>query len=306
MKPKLLIVTGPTAVGKSQLVSELAAELDGEIINADSQQVYRQMDIGTAKPSREERNLIRHHVIDVVDPDEAFNVAMFRQLATASAGDIRQRGHRVLLCGGTGLYIKALTRGLFPVPAQDPALRTALNLAAEARGLPGLYQELRRVDPSAASWIHANDRQRIVRALEVYRLTGKPISQWQQDHAFNENPFETLKIGLGRERAELYDRIDRRCDRMIEAGLIDEVEGLLDKGYSLDLKPLQSVGYRQAGLFLQGQMTLQHALSVMKRETRRLAKRQLTWLRGDKEMCWFHPEAERSKIRPIVKAFLDA
>jgi len=306
MKPKLLIVSGPTAVGKSQLVSELAAELDGEIINADSQQVYRHMDIGTAKPSKEQRNLIRHHVIDVVDPDETFNVALFRQLATASAGDIGQRGRRILVCGGTGLYIKALTRGLFPAPAQDPALRAALNLTAETLGLRGLYEQLRRVDPSAASLIHPNDRQRIVRALEVYRLTGKPISQWQQEHAFNERPFETLTIGLWRERAALYDRIEQRCDRMIEAGLIDEVEDLLDKGYSFELKALQSVGYRQAGLFLQGQMTLPQALSVMKRETRRLAKRQLTWFRGDKEMRWFHPEAERGKIRRLAEEFLNA
>ncbi|MGB7947008.1 MAG: tRNA (adenosine(37)-N6)-dimethylallyltransferase MiaA [Candidatus Binatia bacterium] len=306
MKPKLLIVTGPTGAGKSHLVSELAAELDGEIINADSQQVYRHMDIGTAKPSKEQRELIRHHVIDVVDPDEAFNVAMFRQLATESAGYIGQRGRRVLVCGGTGLYIKALTRGLFPVPAQDPALRATLNLAAEAHGLRGLYDQLQEVDPSAASWIHPNDRQRIVRALEVYQLTGKPISAWQEDHAFNDKPFETLKIGLWRDRAALYHRIDQRSDRMIEAGLIDEVKALADKGYSFELKPLQSVGYRQAGCFLQGQMTLPQALSVMKRETRRLAKRQLTWFRGDKEVRWFHPEAERDKIKRLAEEFLNS
>jgi tRNA dimethylallyltransferase len=283
MKPKLVIVLGPTAVGKSDVVLELAAELGGEIINADSQQVYRQMDIGTAKPSREQRNSIRHHVIDVVNPDQQFNVAMFRQLATASVNDIRTRRRQTLVCGGTGLYIKALTHGLFVGPAQDPAMRTALDAKAQEQGLSVLYEQLQRVDPSAGSWIHPNDRQRIIRALEIYQLTGKPLSAWQQDHGFSESPFETLKIGLCRERPVLYDRIDQRCDRMIETGLIDEVKGLLDNGYSFALKPLQSVGYKHVGCFLDGRMALQEAVSLMKRDTRRLAKRQLSWFRSDPE-----------------------
>jgi tRNA dimethylallyltransferase len=306
MKPKLVIVLGPTAVGKSDVVLELAAELAGEIINADSQQVYRQMDIGTAKPSKTQRKLVRHHVIDVVDPDEEFNVAMFRRLATASVNDIDKRGRQVLVCGGTGLYIKALTRGLFIGPAQDPAIRTALNAAAQEQGLGGLYEQLQGFDPAATSWIHPHDRQRIIRALEVYHLTGRPMSAWQRDHAFSERPFETLKIGLCRERDALYDRIDQRCDRMIETGLIDEVKGLLDNGYSFALKPLQSVGYKHVGCFLDGRMALQEAVSVMKRDTRRLAKRQLSWFRSDPEVRWFHPEAERAKIKMLAKEFLNS
>ena len=305
MKPKLVIVLGPTAVGKSDVVLELASELNAEIINADAQQVYRQMDIGTAKPSPAEREKVPHHLIDIVDPDGEFNVAMFRQLATASANDIRRRDKPAIVCGGTGLYIKALTKGLFVGPAQDKGVRKTLTLEAYGHGLGSLYGRLEQVDPSATSWIHPHDRQRIIRALEVYELTGKPMSEWQKEHSFNEAPFDTLKIGLCRERTELYSLIDQRCDRMIEEGLVDEVNGLSEKGYSLDMKPLQSVGYKHAGWVLRGQMTLAEAVLLMKRDTRRLAKRQLTWFRSDKEIRWFHPQAERERIKVLVREFLN-
>ena len=304
MKPKLVVVLGPTAVGKSEVALELAAHMNGEIINADSQQVYRQMDIGTAKPSTKLRQKIPHHVIDVLDPDEEFNVARYRELATASIHDIQKRGKQAIVCGGTGLYIKALTRGLFLGPAQNAGIRAELTLKAQRDGLSTLYERLEQIDPSATSWIHPNDRQRIIRALEVYESTGKPMSEWQKGHAFSETPFTTLKIGLDRQRAELYDLINRRCDQMIEAGLIDEVKGLLARGYGLDLKPLRSVGYSQMGLFLMGQVSLEQAVFLMKRDTRRLAKRQLTWFRSDKEIRWFHPETERSKINLVVQQFL--
>jgi tRNA dimethylallyltransferase len=305
MKPKLVVVLGPTAVGKSDVALELALHMNGEIINADSQQVYRQMDIGTAKPSTKLRQKIPHHVIDVVDPDEEFNVARYRELATASIHDIRRRGKQAIVCGGTGLYIKALTRGLFLGPAQDAGIRAALTLKAHGHGLRSLYERLEQIDPSATSWIHPNDRQRIIRALEVYELTGKPMSEWQKGHAFGETPFNTLKIGLDRQRAELYDLINQRCDQMIEAGLVDEVRGLFAQGYSLDLKPVCSVGYRHMGLFLMGKMSLEQAVFLMKRDTRRLAKRQLTWFRSDREIRWFQPGAERAKIRHVVQEFLN-
>jgi len=305
MKPKLVVVLGPTAVGKSDVALELALHMNGEIINADSQQVYRQMDIGTAKPSTKLRQKIPHHVIDVVDPDEEFNVARYRELATASIYDIRKRGKQAIVCGGTGLYIKALTRGLFLGPAQDAGIRAALTLKAHGHGLRSLYERLEQVDPSATSWIHPHDLQRIIRALEVYELTGKPMSEWQKEHGFNEAPFDTLKIGLCRERTELYGLIDQRCDRMIEEGLVDEVKGLSEKGYSLDMKPLQSVGYKHAGWVLRGQMTLAEAVLLMKRDTRRLAKRQLTWFRSDKEIRWFHPQAQRERIKVVVREFLN-
>ena len=304
MKPKLVIVLGPTAVGKSEVALELAAHLNGEIINADSQQVYRHLDIGTAKPSNEVRQTIAHHLIDVVDPDEEFNVARFCDLATAIIEDIQKRGKQAVVCGGTGLYIKALTRGLFLGPARDPRIRAKLTLKTQRHGLSSLYEQLKQVDPSAIAWIHPNDRQRIIRALEVYASTGKPMSEWQKGHGFRETSFHTLKIGLDRQRAELYDLINRRCDQMIEAGLIDEVRELLERGYSLDLRPLRSVGYRHLGLFLTGQLSREQAVFLMKRDTRRLAKRQLTWFRGDQEVRWFHPALDRKKITAAAKAFL--
>jgi tRNA dimethylallyltransferase len=304
MKPKLVIVFGPTAAGKSELVLELAPRLNAEVINADSQQVYRQMDIGTAKPSKAERAKVPHHVIDVVDPDEEFNVARYRELATAAAYDIRSRGKQAIVSGGTGLYIKALTRGLFVGPAQDAEIRRALHVEAEKNGLRSLYQRLERVDSSATSWIHPNDRQRIIRALEVYQLTGKPISEWQKEHAFRESAFSTLKIGLDRQRAELYDRINQRCDQMIEAGLVHEVKGLFEKGYSRDVNSLRSVGYRHMGLFLVGRISFEEAVHLMKRDTRRLAKRQLTWFRRDEEIRWFHPERQTQDIHRAVERFI--
>jgi len=304
VRPKLVIILGPTGVGKSAVAAAVALEVGGEIINADSQEVYRHMDVGTAKPSLELRQKVPHHLIDVVDPDEEFNAALFRELAMKSAQEIWARGKRVILCGGTGLYLKALTRGLFVGPAKDPEIRGRLEQEARENGLSALYERLRRVDPDATFSIHPHDRQRIIRALEVFEQTGKAMSRWHREHGFKEDPFETLKIGLHRERKELYDMIHRRCEGMVAQGLVEEVRGLLDRGYRLDLKPLRSVGYRHVGLYLGGEMSLDDALALMQRDTRRLAKRQLTWFRADKEIRWFHPERERVKISDAVKDFL--
>jgi tRNA dimethylallyltransferase len=304
MKPKLLIVVGPTAVGKSDTALQVADQIDAEIINADSQQVYRHMDVGTAKPSKAEQDKVPHHLIDVVEPDQEFNVADYRRLAIASASRIAERGKPAIVCGGAGLYIRALTRGLFVGPRRHAEVRASLDAEAEKYGLGSLYRRLERMDPSATSWIHPNDRQRIIRALEVCELTGKPMSEWQKEHAFKERPFHTLKIGLDRDRAELYELINQRCHRLIEAGLVEEVKGLVEKGYRLDLKALQSVGYRHIGLFLKGQMSLDQAVFLMKRDTRRLAKRQLTWFRSDNEIRWFHPEEQRQEVVDAARSFL--
>jgi tRNA dimethylallyltransferase len=302
-KPKLVIILGPTAVGKSEVAFGLAAQIAAEIINADSQQVYRYMDVGTGKPSVAERERVRHHLIDIINPDEEFNAALFRQLSITAIADIESRGKRVIVCGGSGLYIKALTKGLFTGPAQDLSLRETLNSEADNLGLAALYQRLERVDPGAISRIHPNDRQRIVRALEVFTLTGKPISRWQKEHAFSETVFETLIIGLQRERAELYNAINERCERMIADGLLDEVKQLADRGFGLDLKPLQSIGYRHMGLVLKGELPHEEAVALMKRDTRRLAKQQLTWFRGDHDIQWFHPDQER-RLRAAAESFL--
>ncbi len=305
MKPKLVIVLGPTAVGKSDTVLDLALQFGGEIISADSQQVYRHMDIGTAKPSREQRETIPHHLIDVVDPDEEFNAAIFRNLAIEIAYKLAHRNKRIIAGGGTGLYIKALTQGLFAGPGGDPQIREALEWEIEEHGLGPLYRRLEQVDPKSAARIHPHDRQRISRALEVYDATGRKISEWQSEHGFNDSLFDVLKIGLDRPRSLLYDRIDRRCESMIAAGLLDEVKKLVGMGYGLDLKPMQSVGYRHLGLVLRHRMSLDNAVHLMKRDTRRLAKRQLTWFRSDREIRWFDPESQRGKIEDAVRKFLE-
>jgi tRNA dimethylallyltransferase len=303
VQPKLLIVLGPTGVGKSEVGIDVAMEVGGEIINADSQLVYRHMDIGTAKPSAFAREKVPHHLIDLVDPDGEFNAALYREAALKAIQELASRGKKAIVCGGTGLYLRALTQGLFIGPGKDPEIRKRLEGEAEERGLSALYERLRRVDPDATRGIHPNDRYRIIRALEVFELTGKGISLWQKEHGFKESPFELLKIGLNRERQELYGLIDRRCDEMIAKGFVDEVRGLAERGYSLDLPALQSVGYRHIGLYLRGRLTLDEAAALMKRDTRHLAKRQLTWFRGDKEIRWFHPEKEKSKILKSAKEF---
>jgi len=303
MKNKLVIILGPTAVGKSEVALELATAIDAEIVNADSQQVYRHLDIGTDKPSQAERERVAHHLIDIVEPDEEFNAALFRRLAAESIEQIFARKKNAIVCGGTGLYLKALTQGLFEGPGQDFQIRQALERQIEQEGIAPLYQRLTEIDPTVTSTIHPNDRQRTIRALEVYRLTGKPLSAWQSEHAFQEHPFDALKIGLNRQRSELYDLINRRSERMVEDGLLEEVRRLVARGYSLDLKPLRSVGYRQMGQVLLGQQELLKAIEEMKQETRHLAKRQLTWFRGDKEIHWFHPN-QRTEIIEAVRSFL--
>ncbi len=280
---------GPTGVGKTDVALTLASRLDAEIVSADSMQVHRYMDIGTAKPTPAQRRERPHHLLDVVDPDGDFDASQFRQHALAAMEGIRARGRNVLVAGGTGLYLKALARGLFAGPPRDAALRAALEQSAGERGPGHLFERLEQVDPDAARWIHRHDKVRIIRALEVFEGTGKPLSQWQREHGFDDRPFEVLGVGLERPRSELYERIDRRCGDMMEAGLLDEVRSLLDMGYAPGLRSLQSVGYRQAVQCLTGELNRSGALSSMQQATRRLAKRQLTWFRADPSVHWMHP-----------------
>jgi len=305
MKPKIVVILGPTAVGKSELALALAGQLNGEIVNADSQQVYRFMDIGTGKPTMAERERVRHHLIDVVKPDQEFNAAMFRHLASEVIYQINERKRNPVVCGGTALYLRALTRGLFEGPAQDVIFRSELEKEIAQSGLGSVYRRLAEIDPTVTSTIHPNDRSRTVRALEVYQLTGKPISQWQNEHRFQEDSFAVLKVGLTLDRVELYERINRRSAAMIQAGLLDEVRSLVARGYSLDLKPLGSVGYAQMGKVIRGALAIDAALEEMQQQTRHLAKRQLTWFRGDKDVRWFHPK-QISEILEISKEFLSS
>ncbi|HEV8722509.1 MAG TPA: tRNA (adenosine(37)-N6)-dimethylallyltransferase MiaA [Candidatus Binatia bacterium] len=304
MRPKIVIILGATAVGKSEIALRLAETVNGEIVNADSQQVYRHMDIGTGKPSKADRERVRHHLIDIVAPNEEFNAALFRRLATDSIGQIHARERNVIVCGGTGLYLRALTHGLFEGPGQDADVRHALEQEIASSGLAVLYERLEKIDPTVGATIHRNDRQRIIRALEVYQLTCRPLSEWQKEHRFQEEPFEILKIGLLRERAELYDLINLRSERMIKDGFLEEVRSLVARGFDLALKPLRSVGYRQMGQVLRGLQSVEDALEEMKQETRHLAKRQLTWFRRDQEIHWYHPEKQQREILQSAERFL--
>jgi tRNA dimethylallyltransferase len=284
-KIKVVFVVGPTASGKSAAAMALATEFNGEIINADSMQVYRHMDIGTAKPSKAERARIPHHLIDVADPDEDFTAARFSEEASAAIADISGRGRLSIVAGGTGLYMRALLGGIFKGPGRDEALRKKL-LALEPEEL---YARLKEADPAAAEKIHPNNLMRVVRAVEVYELTGEPISRLQTEHAFSERRFDALKLGMRLERDELYQRINERAEHMVEAGLEKEARGLLAMGYTPDLKPMRGLGYKEMVSYINGECALDEAIALIKQRTRNYAKRQLTWFGRDREVEWFKP-----------------
>ena len=286
-KPRFVAVVGPTATGKSSLALELAEELGGEIISADSVQVYRGFDIGTAKPSLEERQKVPHHLIDILGPEEDYSAASFRDQADRIIRDFQEKGKAIFVVGGTGLYLKVLSRGLFHGPGGDPDLRDSLRQKAEGQGEGYLHRELAKVDPEAASRVHPHDTFRIIRALEVYHHSGKPLSQLQKEHGFRESPYEVLKIGLSAERRELYRRIDSRVDSMLDKGWLKEVQDLLNRGISPRVKPMQSLGYRRLISFLRGEMDWARAVFLIKQDTRRYAKRQTTWFKADPEINWF-------------------
>ncbi len=303
-KIKVVIIAGPTASGKSSLAVELAGLFNGEVISADSMQVYRGMDIGTAKPTAGQMAGVAHHMIDVADPDEDFTAAQYRRMALECVRKINARGRNVFVAGGTGLYIKALTRGLFEGPKADPALRAQLAREAAEHGSERLYERLKEVDPEAAASMHPNNVVRVIRAIEVYTLSKRPISEFHREHAFSDSPFAALKIGLALEREELYARIESRVDEMLEAGLVEEVRGLLSAGYSPDLKPMGALGYKEMAGYIGGRLGFEEAVSLLKANTRRYAKRQLTWFRKDAEIRWFEP-TEKNGIIKAVKEYLN-
>lgn len=301
-QPQLVIITGPTATGKTALAIELATRYGAEIIGADSRQVYRHLDIGTAKPTAAQRASAVHHLLDVINPDECFDSARFRTLALEAIQEVVQRGKRVFVVGGTGLYLRALTRGLCPAPPADPALRARLQEQEESAGRGFLHNWLRSVDPEAAARLHPNDTVRLIRALEVFLVSNTPLSQWQRAHGFQERPFSTLTIGLMTERETLYRHIEQRCRQMVEEGLVEEVRHVWELGYGPDLSPLQTIGYRQMGAMLQGYYSLEEAITQMAVATRQLAKRQLTWFRAEPEVRWFAP-GQREEITAAIEKF---
>jgi len=282
----LLCILGPTAVGKTELAIELARRIDGEIISADSRQVYKLMDIGTAKPTPQQRKLVPHHVIDCVYPDQTFSAAEFVRLAEEAISDIRRRGKVPLLVGGTGLYFRALVDGLFEGPSADEELRRRLREEARLFGPEHLHTKLRQVDPDAAAKIHPNDLVRVIRALEVYEKTGKPISKLQKQWRSGSPKHPFIAFCLSRGREELYRRIEERVDRMMEMGFLEEVKRLLDMGYSRDLPSMQTFGYKELAAYLCGEIGLEEAIREIKKRTRRFARKQIIWFRGDDRLIW--------------------
>lgn len=299
---KILIICGPTASGKSDLALRLAHALNAEIVNADSMQVYRGLDIGTAKPTPDQQAEIRHHLIDVIDPAQQFSAVDFAMAADAAIQDIIGRGKRVIVVGGTGLYIRALVNGLIDSPGGADDLRQALQDEAVTVGNEAMLERLRQVDPELAAGLHPNNLVRIIRALEVYRLTGIPLSHYQKEHAFASRRYDTLRIGISVDRAELYRRIDRRVDQMLYAGLLNEVSGLLTSGYGRNLKSMRSIGYKEAISHLCGELSAEETARLIKRDTRHYAKRQLTWFRADQDILWFECPG---KFDTILKHAID-
>lgn len=303
-KISLIVICGPTGIGKTTAAIGLAEALGGEIISADSMQIYRYMDVGTAKPTADEQARVRHHLIDVVDPDEPFDAARFSTLAREAADILASQGKLAVVAGGTGLYLRAMIYGLFGHSPSDPDLRGQLHQEAETLGAPALHQRLTMVDPETAANVHPNDRLRIVRALEIHALTGVPLSRHQRAHGFAHTPFAVFKIGLTMDRESLYRRIDRRVDLMVDQGLVDEVHRLLDMGYGPDLKSMQSIGYRHMADFIAQRLSWDEAVRTLKRDTRRFAKRQFTWFNAEREINWFEP-AQADAMTRAAADFLE-
>lgn len=284
----VLVVAGPTGSGKTAAAVEVALALDGEVITADSMQVYRRMDIGTAKPDCKERRGVAHHLIDVAEPDEAFSVARYVALADACISDLQARGKVPVIAGGTGFYINALVdRWEFPPQPADARLRERLQAEADCHGPEYLLDRLREIDPAAANRLHPHDRQRIIRALEVYELTGRPLSSFSyKPGEARRGPYRPLFYGLTLPRDVLYDRLARRVEAQLEAGLLEEVRRLYEAGYGPELPAMKGITYRQLVGFLRGEYDLQTAIELMVRENRRYAKRQYTWFKADPRIRW--------------------
>ncbi len=282
----ILILAGPTAVGKTDSSILLGQEFRAEIVSADSMQIYRGMDIGTAKPSPEQRTLVYHHMIDIVEPNQPYSVGDYLRDARSAIDGIIASGGFPLVVGGTGLYIRALMRGLFHGPPADLEMRERL-LQREAEGGPGvLYSDLVKVDPEAAVKIHPNDLRRTVRALEVYYLRDRKLSDFQRDHAFQDRPYRFRLLFLVRSRSELYPRIEKRVDQMLDQGLEAEVRSLLDRGHSPELISMQGLGYKHFLAHFLGKTSRDEAVALLKRDTKRYAKRQFTWFRREPDATW--------------------
>lgn len=305
MKKNIVIIAGPTASGKTKIGIELAKKIDGEIVSADSMQIYKYMDIGSAKPTKEEMQGIPHHMIDVVDPKEEFSVALYRQMAVECIDGIIKRGKMPIIVGGTGLYINSLTYPLdFTETAKDEEYRIYLQNLAEEKGSQFIHEMLKEVDPESYNRLHPNDLKRIIRALEVYKNTGRPISEFQRESKKREIEFNLAYFGLTMDRAKLYERINQRVDEMFDKGLIDEVKKLKEMGYTKDMTSMQGIGYKEVFDYLDGYLTLEEVKDIIKQNTRRYAKRQLTWFRREDRIFWVNLD-EFSSIDDVLNVMIN-
>jgi tRNA dimethylallyltransferase len=296
--PNVLFLVGPTAVGKTAWSLELAARTGGEIISADSRQIYRYMDIGTAKPTLSERSAVPHHFIDICNPDDYYSAGDFGREARACLASLLEQGRAPIIVGGSGFYVRALVDGLFAPSVSDLAVKEKWRQAIRDRGQTEVFAYLQSVDPQTAGRLHVNDTQRIVRALEVYELTGEPISHFRQGQE-QAGDFTPLFIGLDRSRSLLYERIERRVDAMLAEGLIDEVKSLQARGWGPHLNALRTVGYEEVFRFLNGELNLQQMTDLIKQNSRNYAKRQLTWFRKDQRIIWF--DALRQSVTEVLE-----
>ncbi len=303
-------LVGPTASGKGELALRLAEDIPAEIVCVDSMKIYRGMDVGTAKPKAEVRRRVPHHMLDLVEPDDPLTAARFGEMAREVIFEIASRGRLPLVTAGSGLYLRAILGWIFPGPEANWEVRERLRREAEAKGGVYLHERLRAIDPQAASGISPQDERRLIRALEVHELTGRPISELQSDHAGTPPPFaHPLLLGIRWRRSTLYSRIDARAEAMVKGGLIEEVNRLRARGFASDVLAMQALGYAQVGAYVDGGMTLQEALDTLQRQTRRFAKHQMTWFRGMGEVEWFDVppqglEALRGQLLRRIGAYL--
>lgn len=308
MKKPLIILTGPTAVGKTKASIGLAKALNGEIISADSMQVYKYMDIGSAKIRPEEMDGIKHYLIDELEPDEEFHVVRFQQMAKAAMEEIYAKGKVPIVVGGTGFYIQALLYDIdFTENEEDTAYRMELEQIAKENGPEKLHEMLQEVDPESAETIHANNVKRVIRALEFYKLTGQKISEHNEKERAKESPYEFCYFVLNDDRKLLYDRIDLRIDKMMEEGLLEEVSSLKNKGYTKDMVSMQGLGYKEILDCLNGECSLAEAIYILKRDTRHFAKRQLTWFRRERDVIWVDKnnyDHDEEKILEVMLSYV--
>ncbi len=306
----LVVIVGPTAVGKSRIALKVAQAFDTEILTADSRQVYRGMNIGTDKPTADQRQAIIHRLIDLVEPDQPFNTGLYRRSAVDAIEDHYHNRRLPLVVGGTGLYVRTLLKGLCEAPPADPVVRASLQRDIQEYGRDHLYAQLVACDPATAARLHPRDESKVLRALEVHRLSGRPMSEFQRQHGFAERPFTSLLIGLNRERDALYRRIEERIDWQLANGLVDETRQLLARGYGRDLPAMKGLGYRQVSSHLAGEYDAEEMVRRFKRDTRHFAKRQMTWFRKEPGIHWMMIDeseplsATTGRVLKQVEAFL--